>query len=144
MPRKSGPCAGCSQLPSPIFCGATKQWQPPSTENWPVCGGPYRICYYSWPVVLCGVVMSQLKKLIANSGVVQEEEEVGTRNKPEKKKFGEYHHLVQELCCDEEKFTQYFRLSPAQFRDVLQLVEKDIRKLVSLPTTGNPYHPRRG
>ena len=43
-------------------------------------------------------------------------------------KFGEYHHLMQELEDDEEKFQHYFRLSPAEFNETLSLIKQDIKK----------------
>ncbi|MPC88633.1 hypothetical protein E2C01_083549 [Portunus trituberculatus] len=41
---------------------------------------------------------------------------------------GEYHHLIQELEMDEEKFQQYFRLTPAQFSEILSFIEQDVKK----------------
>ena len=41
-------------------------------------------------------------------------------------KYGEY--LMQMLEDDEEKFQQYFRLSPAQFNKTLALIEQNIKK----------------
>lgn len=40
-----------------------------------------------------------------------------------KLKCGEYHHLVQEMDMNEEKFRQYLRLSPAQFIEVLSFMK---------------------
>ncbi|KAK5605516.1 hypothetical protein CRENBAI_011123, partial [Crenichthys baileyi] len=36
--------------------------------------------------------------------------------------FGEYHHLLQELCLDNSRFQRYFRLSKTQFEDLLSRV----------------------
>ena len=41
-------------------------------------------------------------------------------------KYGKYHHLMEMLEDDEEKFQQYFRLSAAQFNKTLALIEQDI------------------
>lgn len=42
---------------------------------------------------------------------------------------------MQELEDNDEKFKQYFRLSPAQFKEALTLIEEDIT--MQDPTTGN-------
>jgi hypothetical protein len=45
-----------------------------------------------------------------------------------RKFYGEYHHLMSDLEADSERFITYFRLSPEQFNEVLELVDSDIRK----------------
>ena len=42
---------------------------------------------------------------------------------------GEYHRLVRELRLDEVRFVQYFRLSRAQFQEVLYKVGPRIAKM---------------
>ena len=40
--------------------------------------------------------------------------------------LGEYHNLVQELQDDEERFHDYFRMSPAVFDELLVMIKEDI------------------
>ncbi|KAJ8018466.1 hypothetical protein HOLleu_43531 [Holothuria leucospilota] len=45
-----------------------------------------------------------------------------------RRRYGAYYTLVNELRFDDEKFKQYFRLTRNQFAQVLELVEKDLVK----------------
>ncbi|MED6286978.1 hypothetical protein CHARACLAT_011754 [Characodon lateralis] len=40
--------------------------------------------------------------------------------------FGDYHHLIQELCLDDGRFQRYFSLSRTQFEDLLSRVGRQI------------------
>ena len=40
--------------------------------------------------------------------------------------LGEYHHLVQELRTDRNKFIEYFRLSPEQFDNLVNILSPHI------------------
>lgn len=46
----------------------------------------------------------------------------------ERKKFGEFHHLLKQLRKDELKFKEYFRMSMKQFDQLLSIIKKDIEK----------------
>ncbi|MED6279649.1 hypothetical protein CHARACLAT_002992 [Characodon lateralis] len=51
-----------------------------------------------------------------------------------REQFGDYHHLLQELCLDDGRFQRYFRLSRTQLEDLLSHVG---RRLASgTQTTG--------
>lgn len=41
---------------------------------------------------------------------------------------GEYHHLVRSLFAYEDKFHQYFRMTPQIFNELHELIKDDIRK----------------
>ncbi|MED6238695.1 hypothetical protein ATANTOWER_027770 [Ataeniobius toweri] len=43
-----------------------------------------------------------------------------------REQFGDYHHLLQELRLDDDRFQQYFRLSGTQFEDLLSCVGRRI------------------
>lgn len=45
-----------------------------------------------------------------------------------REKFGEYHHLMEDLECDDEKFRTYYRLNKDEFIEVLSLISNDIKK----------------
>ncbi|MED6240301.1 hypothetical protein ATANTOWER_018998 [Ataeniobius toweri] len=40
--------------------------------------------------------------------------------------FGEFHHLLQELRAEEDRFQRYFRLSPDQFDNLLTRISARI------------------
>lgn len=46
----------------------------------------------------------------------------------ERKKFGEFHHLLKQIRKDELKFKEYFRMSMKQFDQLLSIIKKDIEK----------------
>ncbi len=45
-----------------------------------------------------------------------------------KQELGEFHRLVQELRLDQQRFLQYFRMSPEAFDNLLHIVGPHIRK----------------
>ena len=46
----------------------------------------------------------------------------------QRSQFGEFHHLLQELREDEVRFQRYFRLSRAQFDDLLTRISARITR----------------
>lgn len=46
----------------------------------------------------------------------------------ERKKFGEFHHLLKQLRKDEVKFKEYFRMSMKSFDQLLSIIKKYIEK----------------
>ena len=45
--------------------------------------------------------------------------------------YGEFHRLVPELRLDEQRFVQYFRMTPGMFDYLLQVVGPIIRKMTT-------------
>lgn len=45
-----------------------------------------------------------------------------------RRRYGEYHHLMQDLELDDERFRTYFRLTRNEFEEVLNLIDSDISK----------------
>jgi len=46
----------------------------------------------------------------------------------ERKKFGEFHHIFNQLREDEVKLKEYFRLTINQFDQLLSIIKNDIEK----------------
>lgn len=42
--------------------------------------------------------------------------------------YGEYHHLMNDLELDDDRFRGYFRLDREQFAEVLSFIDEDIKK----------------
>ncbi|MEQ2259718.1 hypothetical protein XENORESO_016667 [Xenotaenia resolanae] len=53
--------------------------------------------------------------------------------------FGEFHHLLQELRAEEDCFQRYFRLSPAQFDNLLGSLWS-FRHMIKYITTSEIHH----
>ena len=51
--------------------------------------------------------------------------------------------LVRELSSHEDKFYEYFRMSEGQFLHILQLMEEDLVKNVTLRRPISPFPPWR-
>jgi len=45
-----------------------------------------------------------------------------------RREFGKFHHLMKQLCQDEVKYKEYFRMSSNQFEQLLLLIKDDIEK----------------
>ena len=53
---------------------------------------------------------------------------MGTQANMKRREFGEFHHLMKQLCQDEVKFKEYFRMSSNQFEQLLSLIKDDSEK----------------
>jgi hypothetical protein len=58
-----------------------------------------------------------------------------------RQQLGEFHRLVQELRLDEQRFFQYFRMTPETFENLLHIVGPHIRKQTT--NYRNPISPQQ-
>ena len=58
-----------------------------------------------------------------------------------RQQFGEFHRLVQELRLDDQRFFQYFRMTPETFENLLAIVGSHIRKQTT--NYRNPISPQQ-
>jgi hypothetical protein len=49
----------------------------------------------------------------------------------ERETYGEYHHLVKSLFIYEYKFFEYFRMTPLQFNEVMNLSKRTSKNIYS-------------
>ena len=45
--------------------------------------------------------------------------------------YGEYHHLMKDLCDDERKFYDYFRMKKDTFNYILKLLGPELEKMTT-------------